>query len=127
VPRAEEEGPLSTCGGDRPRLPPVTLVLGGARSGKSRHAERFVEAAARCGTYLATAEAGDAEMAERITAHRARRGPFWRTVEEPLALAAAIAAHAEAERPILVDCLTLWLSNLPLAGTPAELGADCLG
>ncbi len=66
--------------------------------------------------YLATAEAGDAEMAERIAAHRARRGPFWRTVEAPLALAAGIAEHVEPERPILVDCLTLWLSNVLLAG-----------
>jgi adenosylcobinamide kinase/adenosylcobinamide-phosphate guanylyltransferase len=101
-------------------------VLGGARSGKSRYAERLVEDAARYGTYLATAEAGDAEMAERIAAHRARRGPFWRTVEAPLALAAVIAAHAEAERPILVDCLTLWLSNLLLAGKQAEKEAGVL-
>jgi adenosylcobinamide kinase/adenosylcobinamide-phosphate guanylyltransferase len=92
------------------------LVLGGARSGKSRYAERLVEDAARCGTYLATAEAGDAEMAERIAAHRARRGPFWHTVEVPLALAPAIAAEAAQDRPVLVDCLTLWLSNLILAG-----------
>jgi adenosylcobinamide kinase/adenosylcobinamide-phosphate guanylyltransferase len=112
---------------DRSCLPLITLVLGGARSGKSRYAERLVEDAARCGTYLATAEAGDAEMAARIAAHRARRGPFWHTVEAPLALAPAIAAHAEPERPILVDCLTLWLSNLLLAGKQAdeEPGALC--
>jgi adenosylcobinamide kinase / adenosylcobinamide-phosphate guanylyltransferase len=112
---------------DRSCLPLITLVLGGARSGKSRYAERLVEDAARCGTYLATAEAGDAEMAARIAAHRARRGPFWHTVEAPLALAPAIAAHAEPERPILVDCLTLWLSNLLLAGKQAdeEAGALC--
>ena len=67
----------------------MTLVLGGARSGKSRYAERLVEAGAARGTYCATAEAGDAEMAARIAAHRARRGTFWRTVEEPLALAPA--------------------------------------
>jgi adenosylcobinamide kinase/adenosylcobinamide-phosphate guanylyltransferase len=97
----------------------MTLVLGGARSGKSRFAEQLVEAAARWGTYCATAEAGDAEMAERIAAHRARRGRFWHTVEVPLALPSAIAAHAEPERPILVDCLTLWLSNLLLAGKQA--------
>jgi adenosylcobinamide kinase/adenosylcobinamide-phosphate guanylyltransferase len=110
----------------RPCLPPVTLILGGARSGKSRYAERLVENAARCGTYLATAEAGDAEMAERIAAHRARRGPFWRTVEAPLTLASAIAAAAP-EGPVLVDCLTLWLSNLLLAGKQpdAETGVLC--
>jgi adenosylcobinamide kinase/adenosylcobinamide-phosphate guanylyltransferase len=103
------------------------LVLGGARSGKSRYAERLVEHAAGCGTYLATAEAGDAEMAERIAAHRERRGPFWRTVESPLALAPAIIAQAAPERPVLVDCLTLWLSNLLLAGRQpdAEAGMLC--
>ena len=111
---------MSSFAADRLRLPQVTLVLGGARSGKSRFAERLVENAARGGTYLATAEAGDAEMAERIAAHRARRSPFWRTVEAPVALASAIAAHAEPERPILVDCLTLWLSNLLLAGKEAD-------
>jgi adenosylcobinamide kinase / adenosylcobinamide-phosphate guanylyltransferase len=107
-------------GARRSRIPPITLVLGGARSGKSRYAERLVEAAASCGTYCATAEAGDAEMAERIAAHRARRGPFWRTVEAPLSLASAVAAEAAPERPVLVDCLTLWLSNLLLAGKQPE-------
>ena len=97
-------------------LPPVTLILGGARSGKSLYAERLVEGAACAGTYCATAEAGDREMAQRIAAHRARRGRFWRTVEEPLAVASVIADEATAERPLLVDCLTLWLSNLLLAG-----------
>ena len=111
---------------DRACLPPVTLILGGARSGKSRYAERLVENAASRGTYCATAEAGDAEMAARIAAHRARRGPFWRTVEAPLALASAIAA-AGPEGPVLVDCLTLWLSNLLMAGRQpdAEAGVLC--
>jgi len=107
------------------QLPAVTLVLGGARSGKSRCAEALVEAGAKIGTYIATAEAGDAEMAARIADHRARRhdvgrGDFWRSVEAPLDLAPAILDHADPARPILVDCLTLWLSNLMLAGRVAE-------
>jgi adenosylcobinamide kinase/adenosylcobinamide-phosphate guanylyltransferase len=100
--------------------------LGGARSGKSRHAEQLVEHAAGCGTYCATAESGDAEMAERIAAHRARRGPFWRTIEIPLELGPVIAAEAAPHRPLLVDCLTLWLSNLLLAGRPPEAEAAAL-
>ena len=109
-----------------PRLPPVTLVLGGARSGKSRWAERLVEGAAASATYCATATAGDAEMAARIAAHRARRGRFWRTVEEPLAIAAVIGAEAAHHRPLLIDCLTLWLSNLMLAGRSFEADAALL-
>jgi adenosylcobinamide kinase/adenosylcobinamide-phosphate guanylyltransferase len=96
------------------------LVLGGARSGKSRWAEALVEGAACCGTYCATAEAGDDEMTARIAAHRARREPFWRTVEEPLALTQVIAAEAAPGRPLLIDCLTLWLSNLLLAEKQAD-------
>ncbi len=117
---------MSSCGAGPTRLPPVTLVLGGARSGKSRYAERFVTDAASRGTYCATAEAGDAEMAERIAAHRARRGRFWHTVETPLALAQAIAKEAMRERPLLIDCLTLWLSNLLLAGKQPDAEAAAL-
>lgn len=117
IPRAEEEI-LSDL--EAWPLPAVTLVLGGARSGKSRHAERLIETSAASGTYCATAEAGDAEMAARIAAHRARRGGFWRTVEAPLALAEAIAGETRPDRPLLVDCLTLWLSNLMLAGRDIE-------
>jgi adenosylcobinamide kinase/adenosylcobinamide-phosphate guanylyltransferase len=118
---------VSSFAADRLRLPRVTLVLGGARSGKSRYAERLVEDAVSCGTYCATAEAGDAEMAERIAAHQARRGPFWRTVEAPLALAEAVAAASTCrERPILVDCLTLWLSNLLLADKQPDQEAGAL-
>jgi adenosylcobinamide kinase / adenosylcobinamide-phosphate guanylyltransferase len=101
-------------------LPAITLVLGGARSGKSRYAERLIETAAARGTYCATAEPGDGEMAARIAAHRARRGGFWRTVETPLALAETIAAEAAPDRALLVDCLTLWLSNVMLADKLVE-------
>ena len=66
-------------------------------------------------TYLATATAGDAEMAERIRAHRERRGEQWRTVQEPLRLVEALHEHSDPVRPVLVDCLTLWLSNLMLS------------
>ena len=97
-------------------LPAVTLVLGGARSGKSRHAESLAEARLGDCVYLATAEPLDGEMAARIRAHRARRGARWRTVEEPLELTGAIREAAGGDRVVLVDCLTLWLSNL--------LGAD---
>lgn len=100
----------------------ITLVLGGARSGKSAHAESLVRAMADAERplYIATAEAGDAEMAARIAAHRARRADAWETHEVPLDLAAALRAHARPGRAILVDCLTLWLSNLMLAGRVPE-------
>jgi adenosylcobinamide kinase/adenosylcobinamide-phosphate guanylyltransferase len=97
------------------RLPAVTLVLGGARSGKSVFAESLV-GAAPMPVYLATAEAGDDEMAARIAVHRARRGDTWMTVEEPLALPAALRRTAVPGRAVLVDCLTLWLGNLMGAG-----------
>lgn len=96
------------------RLPRLTLVLGGARSGKSRHAEQMVEAAGG-GWYIATAQAFDAEMTDRIAHHRQRRGDLWQTLEEPLDLPGALASLAGQNRPVLVDCLTLWVSNLLLA------------
>jgi adenosylcobinamide kinase / adenosylcobinamide-phosphate guanylyltransferase len=108
-------------------LPVISLILGGARSGKSRYAESLVLGAASAGTYIATGEAGDDEMTRRIAEHRSRRGDFWRAVEEPLDLAAAIRAHAEPARPILVDCLTLWLSNLLCAGRVVEHESEILG
>ncbi|GAA5074054.1 bifunctional adenosylcobinamide kinase/adenosylcobinamide-phosphate guanylyltransferase [Lysobacter panacisoli] len=89
-----------------------SLILGGARSGKSALAERLALQSGREVVYIATARAGDAEMAERIAHHRARRPSHWTSVEEPSALARAMAAHARDERLLLVDCLTLWLSNL---------------
>ena len=100
-------------------LPAVTLVLGGARSGKSRFAESLIERHG-AGLYLATAEAGDGEMAERIAHHRARRGEQWTTVEEPFDLAGALRSNAGPSRPILIDCLTLWLSNLMHANRDVE-------
>ncbi len=91
----------------------ITLVLGGARSGKSRFAEDLIAALPPPWIYVATAQAGDTEMAERIAGHRVRRGPQWQTVEAPRVLDKALLEHAAA--PVLVDCLTLWLSNLMLA------------
>lgn len=89
-----------------------TLILGGARSGKSALAERLAGAGQRRVCYVATAQAGDSEMGERIAAHRARRPRHWACVEEPRHLAATLQQHASAEGCLLVDCLTLWLSNL---------------
>ncbi len=108
-----------------PALPRLTLVLGGARSGKSRFAERLVEnqpdacVNGAC-VYLATAEARDAEMTARIADHRARRGNRWRTVEAPLELVAGLRDNAAADRAVLVDCLTLWLANLIDAGRDVD-------
>jgi adenosylcobinamide kinase / adenosylcobinamide-phosphate guanylyltransferase len=101
-------------------LPPMTLVLGGARSGKSRFAEELIESAARPARYLATAEARDEEMRTRVASHRARRGANWTTVEEPLELVNILLA--EATRPVLIDCLTLWLSNL--MGAQRDIGFE---
>ena len=89
----------------------VTFVIGGARSGKSAYAESLATTA-KAPVYIATAELTDAEMKERIAHHRARRGARWRTVEEPIQLAAAIALADEKNGFVLVDCLTVWLNNL---------------
>lgn len=89
-----------------------TLILGGARSGKSALAERLATESAREVVYIATAQAGDAEMAARIAHHRARRPQQWLCVEEPIQLANVLSEHAREHRCMLVDCLTLWLSNL---------------
>jgi adenosylcobinamide kinase/adenosylcobinamide-phosphate guanylyltransferase len=92
----------------------LTLVLGGARSGKSRHAQILAMANPPPWIYVATAEALDDEMRERIVMHKADRGEGWSTIEEPIELARAV-ADAPAGVPIVVDCITLWLSNLMLA------------
>ena len=89
-----------------------SLILGGARSGKSALAERLARDSGHPVTYVATARADDDEMASRIDHHRVRRPASWDCVEEPLALADTLRAHAASDRCVLVDCLTLWLSNL---------------
>ena len=104
----------------------LTFLLGGARSGKSLHAEKLATAQPAPWTYIATAQAYDDEMVERIAHHRARRGDGWLTVDAPLDLAEALHAIPD-DQPVLVDCLTLWLSNHMLAehdldGLCAELG-----
>jgi adenosylcobinamide kinase/adenosylcobinamide-phosphate guanylyltransferase len=105
-------------------LPRATLVLGGQRSGKSGYAEALVaDGQTGACVYLATARAGDAEMAARIQAHRARRGPRWTTVEEPVELPDALARAAAPDRAVLVDCLTLWLANLLGAERDPETAA----
>nr|WP_239537902.1 bifunctional adenosylcobinamide kinase/adenosylcobinamide-phosphate guanylyltransferase [Dyella mobilis] len=88
------------------------MILGGARSGKSALAERLAIESGREVVYVATGQAGDEEMAARIAHHRARRPAQWRCVEEPLRLADTLHKQARNDRCILVDCLTLWLSNL---------------
>jgi adenosylcobinamide kinase/adenosylcobinamide-phosphate guanylyltransferase len=102
--------------------PRLTLVLGGARSGKSRHAESLITASAPPPwIYIATAQALDAEMTERIGHHRARRGAGWQTMEAPHELAGAV-GNTPADTALLVDCLTLWLTNRMLA--EADIEAD---
>jgi adenosylcobinamide kinase / adenosylcobinamide-phosphate guanylyltransferase len=90
----------------------VVMVTGGARSGKSRFAEKLAEGFAPLRGYLATGQAGDAEMAQRIARHRGRRGCEWETVEEPLEVVQAITRIDGVYTVLLLDCVTLWLSNL---------------
>ena len=103
-----------------PDSPPIdcraVLVLGGARSGKSRYAQALAEESRSRRLFLATAEAGDDEMADRIARHRSDRGDGWSTREEPLELTNALRAEATPDRIVLVDCLTFWLGNLMFAG-----------
>lgn len=103
-----------------------TLVLGGARSGKSRFAEQLARDSGLARIYLATATAGDDEMRARIAHHRAQRGDGWRTVEEPLALVDALSREAGEGRVVLVDCLTLLLSNLMHASHDVEAETKAL-
>ena len=90
----------------------IELVLGGARSGKSRYAEQQAIESAKQVIYIATAEAGDTEMAMRIKRHRDDRPQHWQTVEEPIKLAQVIQQYSDTNNCLLVDCLTLWLTNI---------------
>lgn len=103
-------------------FPKVSLVVGGARSGKSRLAERLVRSAGLPLTYIATAQAWDVEMADRIAQHRVDRGEGWQTVEAPRDLCGALAA---ARGAVLVDCATLWLTNVMLAD--GDVAAEAAG
>ncbi len=107
----------------------TTLVLGGARSGKSAYAQRAAEDAARAKKgrliFVATAEGGDAEMRERIARHQAERGSVWHTIEEPLNLSAALST-LRADDTAIVDCLTLWMSNLLAHDGPIDTHVDNL-
>lgn len=107
-------------------LPRLTLILGGARSGKSRYAEKILAKAPHPWIYLATAQALDSEMVARIADHKKCRGEKWRTVEAPLDLPEAIAKHGAGGQPLLIDCLTLWLSNLLLATRSVDAESDRL-
>lgn len=111
----------------------LELILGGARSGKSRFAERLAAESGLAVTYIATSQALDGEMAARIAHHRERRPAHWALVEEPLQLARVLREQAAADRCLLVDCLTLWLTNLLMLDDPARLAEErdalleCLG
>lgn len=107
-------------------LPPLSLVLGGAASGKSRWSERLICAASENRVYLATAEAYDSEMRAKIAAHRTMRAKGgWTTIEAPLDLAPALAA-ATPDQAVLLDCATLWLSNHMLAGQDLPAAEEAL-
>lgn len=108
-----------------PPLPKLTLVLGGARSGKSAYAESLLTGIPGPWAYIATAEAYDEEMRERIKHHKSRRSAGWMDYETPLELADTL-ANRTSELPTLVDCLTLWTSNLMHAGRPVPEAADAV-
>lgn len=101
------------------------LILGGARSGKSRLAERLAAESGLEVIYIATSQPLDGEMSSRVRAHRQRRPVDWRLVEEPLALARALQEQASPDRCLLVDCLTLWLTNLLMLEDEARLNREC--
>ncbi len=111
----------------------LELILGGARSGKSRFAERLAADSGLAVTYIATSQPLDGEMTERIAHHRERRPAHWTLVEEPLQLARVLREQAAANRCLLVDCLTLWLTNLLMLDDAARFAEErdalleCLG
>ncbi len=106
-------------------LPPLTLVIGGANSGKSAYAEELILAAGGDPVYIATAQAFDAEMATKIERHKARRAGKWRTLEAPFDPISSLAGVTKTDL-ILLDCVTLWLSNHLLAGGDLNKETDRL-
>ena len=106
-------------------LPNITLVLGGAASGKSSFAEALLETHCKSKTYIATAQAFDDEMRRKISQHKLSRGAEWPTIEEPLELAAAL-NDVSGDTGVLIDCATLWLSNLLLANRDPEPATNAL-
>lgn len=104
----------------------TTLVLGGARSGKSTFAEQLAAQSGLPGIYVATAQAHDSEMDARIAAHKARRGDGWTTLEAPLDIAGVITGETGPDRVMLVDCLTLWVTNLMMAEEDMDVAFDRL-
>ncbi|AYC33690.1 bifunctional adenosylcobinamide kinase/adenosylcobinamide-phosphate guanylyltransferase [Pseudomonas cavernae] len=100
------------------------LILGGARSGKSRLAEKLAGESGLTVTYIATSQALDGEMSVRIQQHRARRPAIWGLIEEPVELARVLREQAAADKCLLVDCLTLWLTNLLMLEDEARLQAE---
>ena len=107
-------------------MPRLVLVLGGARSGKSAHAEGLVERTGLARSYIATGRAWDDEMRLRVASHVARRGSSWRTVEEPLALVETLGRKCADDRAVLVDCLTLWVTNLMMDERDVDRECDAL-
>ena len=114
---------------DEPAAPQAfrsLLVLGGARSGKSRYAQSLAENSGKAPVLIATAWAGDAEMAARIAKHRADRGTLWRVVEEEIDMAGVLRREAASDKIVVIDCLTLWLSNLVLGSHDVESHCETL-
>ncbi len=103
----------------------LQLILGGARSGKSRLAEALATCSQLAVTYIATSQPVDGELNQRVALHRQRRPDSWGLVEEPLALAQVLREHAGADQCLLVDCLTLWLTNLLMLDEPERLAREC--